>query len=75
MHLWESNADNGKYEAFVDRTAPYKGKLTLRRVADDTVLLEREVGLDYDAKFGPDIANVNAWMDICSDKLDEVDPL
>lgn len=31
-----------------------------------SLCLESDVSLSYDAKFGPDIADVNLWQDICT---------
>lgn len=59
MEVWKDKLDS-KYDIVVTRTKPYKGLL---RVSEgDTILLEEEVLLSYDAKFGPDAFDIEDWQ-------------
>lgn len=57
--VWSSLLD-GRYTVAVRRIRPYVGELTL--TAADRVLLRKEVGLAYDALFGPDMDDVATWQ-------------
>ena len=65
--VWVSTLDD-IYECRVSRTKPYCGKLTI--TVDGNLLFEQSVSLDYDARFGPDIANVAEWQELCVNYID-----
>ena len=56
--VWGSLLD-GRYTVAVRRIHPYRGELTITE--DDRVLLRKEVGLAFDALFGPDVDDVATW--------------
>lgn len=60
--VYENTLDGGTYELKVVRLEPYRGLLTLQRA--DNVVLEKNVGISYDAPFGPDAEDVEAWNHI-----------
>jgi len=65
--VWKSTLD-GRYTVTVTRVGPYHGELT---VSEGDQFLHREaVGLMYDAKFGPDAADVIDWKRIAMDVVD-----
>ena len=65
--VWESKLDD-IYECKVERRSKYVGFLTIKN--QDTVLLEREVGLAYGAMFGPDVADVAQWQEMAIEAVD-----
>lgn len=68
--VWENSVDQGIWAVKVVRIAPYQGKLTVTHVALDKMILETEVGLAYDAVFGPDVADVAMWQESCIEAID-----
>lgn len=66
--IWESKLDD-KWDCSVIRLTESTGRLV---VCDDkeTILNER-VSLSYGAMFGPDIADVTLWQDMCVDIVDK----
>lgn len=66
--VWVGELDGATWEAYVERIAPYRGRLLVMRMSPDgpvpigTVVLDEEVPLTYDALFGPDIADVWDWQ-------------
>jgi hypothetical protein len=56
--VWSTRLD-GRYDLAVHRIRPYRGEFTI--IEGDLVLLRKEVGLAYDALFGPDIDDVATW--------------
>lgn len=65
--VWQSTLD-GRYEVVVVRVASYLGLLTIT-VGGET-LLSRQVGLIYNAQFGPDISDVHDWKQITVNFID-----
>lgn len=57
--VWTSLLD-GRYTVAVRRIRPYHGELTITE--GDRVQLREEVGLSFDALFGPDVSDVAAWQ-------------
>lgn len=62
--VWEAGLDQ-RYLVRVTRTEPYNGKLEVLEV-----LMETEVTLSYDAKFGPDAGDVMQWQEIATRFID-----
>jgi len=67
--VWSSVLDN-RYECAVERVTGHTGQLKVKDTTDGTVLLEKEVGPSYGAAFGPDVADVCPWEDLCVDAVD-----
>lgn len=59
---------DGQIELTVTRTGPYRGELTISEA--DQVLHRQDVGLMYDAQFGPDVIDVIEWKRIAIDFVD-----
>lgn len=70
MIIWEAKLDE-VYDCKVTRIGAYKGRLTVIDLFDK-VLLDEEVGLMYDAQFGPDISDVALWEDKCVEVIDKL---
>ena len=68
--IWESTVDQGKFHCSVVRLGEYHGWLKVFDVDTNEVILERDVDLAYDAKFGPDIDDVQFWEAICIETID-----
>ena len=66
--IWEAKLDN-KYDIYVERVEPYKGELIIKD--GDTTLTTKSVTLAYDAKFGPDVEDVQQWENMCADFIDK----
>ena len=68
--IWESKLDE-VYDCKVERIDEGCGKLT---VIDqfDRVLLSKEVKLSYSAVFGPDVADVAFWENLCVEIIDKL---
>lgn len=59
--IWSSLLDR-RYVISVNRTAPYRGDLT---ISDADQMLHREpVSLSYDGLFGPDVDDVAHWQQL-----------
>jgi hypothetical protein len=67
--IYENTLDRGTYRLTIVRTAPYRGQLTLTR--GESTVLEREVGIMYDAPFGPDAEDVRAWESLAIEAADK----
>lgn len=59
--VWTATLDE-KYVVTVIREAPYRGVLTI--MEGKQVLHRESVGLMYNAQFGPDADDVDAWQEI-----------
>lgn len=66
--IWEAKLDN-KYDIYVERVEPYKGELVIKE--GDKELTRKPVTIAYDAKFGPDAADVYEWENICIEFIDD----
>lgn len=64
MDIWEAQLDE-RYDCRVVHIGEYRGRLTVTDTVDGTELLNEEVGLMYDAQFGPDISDIALWEDKC----------
>ena len=69
--IWDAVLDE-LYQCEVVRTQEYRGLLTIKNTQNGHVILEQEIGISYDAQFGPDIGDVAYWQDICVNKIDEL---
>jgi hypothetical protein len=58
--VWSSMLD-GRYAIEVRRIRPYRGRLTIAE--GDRILFRKEVGLAFDALFGPDVEDVATWQE------------
>lgn len=67
--VWENTVDQGVWLVRVVRTAPYQGLLSVTKV-DGKVVHEEPVGISYDAPFGPDVADLDQWMDRAIEVID-----
>jgi len=61
--VWQGELD-GRYKVTVLRTGPYRGTLRIEDVDDGRKLHEQDVGLMFNALFGPDVADVARWQEI-----------
>lgn len=57
-----------RYAVTVRRTGPYHGELTIAEGGQ--ILFRQDVGLSYNAQFGPDVADVADWQDIAINFID-----
>ena len=65
--VWKNKLDD-KYDVSVERTEPYKGELVIKE--GDKELTRKPVTMVYDAKFGPDVADVYEWENMCVEFID-----
>jgi len=66
--VWEAKLDD-LYECRVVRAEePYQGVLTVAE--GDKTLHTQDVALSYNAQFGPDVADVAEWQEICIGVID-----
>jgi hypothetical protein len=49
-----------------------KGTLRVVDMTDNKVMLDEQVGLSYGAAFGPDMADVGLWQEMCIKVVDGV---
>ena len=63
--IWENTVDDHTWECKVIRLSSYKGRLTVTHIETDKVILDTEVGLAYQAMFGPDVDDVSQWEHKC----------
>lgn len=69
---WYSNLDN-RYRVEVKRIKPYEGILSVYdHKNNDTEIFRELVGISYDARFGPDYADVQDWSDIAMNYVDSL---
>ena len=65
--VWKNKLDD-KYDVSVERTEQYKGELVIKE--GDKELTRKPVTMVYDAKFGPDVADVYEWENMCVEFID-----
>ena len=68
--IWEATVDNGQYRCEVNRIDGYKGRLTVQDTVTEELILDKEVGLSYGARFGPDLMDVTMWQDMIIEAVD-----
>ena len=71
--VWSATVDDNTWLATVTSVEPYKGTLTVSSVSNGTVILIKEVGLSYNAMFGPDVDDVATWQMHTIDAIDTWD--
>lgn len=59
--VYFNTVDVGRFTVEVVRTLPYTGQLRVWVSDTKEELVNKEVLLSYDAKFGPDIEDVQDW--------------
>lgn len=70
--VWTATLDQ-RYEITVLRTDPYQGKLVIKDMADSNKeLFTKQVGLAYDALFGPDVDDVMTWQELAANYIDGI---
>lgn len=68
--VWWSRLD-ARWQVEVHRLRSYRGELVVFDHRDgDRVALRREVGLSFDARFGPDVADVAEWQTLVAAFVD-----
>jgi hypothetical protein len=67
--VYGNTLDGGKYRLLVVRTKPYCGRLTLTR--EDEIVLERDVGIMYDAPYGADVEDIELWQRLSVEAADQ----
>ena len=61
-----------RFTCKVIRTEPYRGTFTIEDKEEaNKVIFTKDVGLAYDAKFGPDIGDVQDWQSMAVKYIDE----
>lgn len=78
--VWSVTVDDHTWLAEVTRIPPGEGVvdaisineavLTVTRISDDEEILRTNVGLAYDALFGPDVDDVNLWTVMVIEAID-----
>lgn len=70
--IYHTTVDDGEFSMeVVGSDDEYMGRLIVKVVATDEVLLDQQVGLMYGAIFGPDVADVYVWEDRTIKVIDE----
>lgn len=67
--VWETKVDE-KFDVWVERVAPYKGRIVVMSPDQEAPLLDKEVTISYDAPFGPDAADVSVWAAMALEVID-----
>lgn len=69
---WYNTLD-GRYRIEVWRTIPYEGILKIfDHEKNDEEIFSKEVGIAFDARFGPDVADVDDWGNWAIEFVDTV---
>lgn len=69
--VWHSTVDGGNWTVQVWGRAPYQGRLLIWNQDNLTdPVLDEDVGLAYDAKFGPDVDDVDLWKERAIEVID-----
>jgi len=69
MKVWEGVIDE-IYDCAVERSGSYEGILTVTHRPTGKTILTKGVTLSYNAIFGPDVSDVNAWAEMSIDAID-----
>lgn len=70
--VWQSMLDE-VFDCRVTRISDRQGRLTVTDTKNSADLLDRDVDLSYGAQFGPDVADVGLWQQLCVDAVDRRD--
>jgi len=68
--VWTATVDSNMWRVDVVRKSDYRADLEVYRVSDETLVHSEEVGLSYQAIFGPDVADVAEWQSIAIEVID-----
>lgn len=68
--VWESVLDK-KYKCQVLRLGAYHGCLMINDELGKN-LTKKPVTMSFDAKFGPDVDDVERWQDMCTEFVDSL---
>lgn len=69
---WYATLDN-RYICEVQRTEAYNGVLCIfDHNNNDELIHSEDVGISYDALFGPDVSDVAEWQDKCIEVVDGI---
>lgn len=69
--VWSQSVDGGDFTVEVESTGGYQGKLVVYSEKDEEIIHEEEVGLAYNALFGPDHDDVEQWKETALRVIDE----
>lgn len=69
--VYENTVDDQTWAVNVTRLKPYVGILTVTKMDTDEVIYQQNVGIAYDAAFGPDVDDVEAWQQIALNAIDK----
>jgi hypothetical protein len=73
IKVWTATLDK-VWEITVFRTGPYRGRLVITNLSQpDKELFTKDVGLAYDALFGPDCDDVMTWQELAANYVDGLD--
>ncbi len=67
--LWRKSLASYDYLATVTRTGHYTGRLELKNSVTRRKIIDKEVPLSYGAIFGPDLGDVQDWLEDCEEAL------
>jgi hypothetical protein len=70
--VWSATVDQGTWDAKVIpiETNTYRGTLIVTRISDNKEILNEEVGLSFQAVFGPDVDDVRLWAQMVTGAID-----
>lgn len=60
--VWTATVDDNTWRIDVVRTDDYRANLEIYRVDGDELVHTEQVGLTYQAMFGPDVDDVAQWQ-------------
>jgi hypothetical protein len=64
--VWKSTLDDRFVcRVTTDERAPYKGRLVVRELVTDDLLVDETVDVAYGARFGPDLDDLDKWQRRC----------
>ena len=69
--VWKSTLDDRFLcRVTTDDRAPYKGRLVVRELVTDELLIDETVDVAYGARFGPDLDDLDKWQRRCEEVAD-----
>lgn len=69
--VWTATVDGNTWRVDVVQKGAYNADLEIYRLPDETLVHREEVGLSYQAMFGPDALDVAYWQDRAIEVIDE----